>query len=298
MDVLVVGGSGMLGHKVLQHLLDSGANVGCTLQGGKHESAVNRELFSRASTVLDSWDALETDVALERIAAHAPRVVVNCLGIIKQREAAKQPIPSIMINALWPHRLTEASALWGGRVIHFSTDCVFSGQRGGYCESDAADAQDLYGRTKYLGEVTGSNALTLRTSIIGRELNHYSSLLEWFLSQQGKSVKGFTQAWFSGVTTNHLAVLVRRLMIEYPDLTGLYHVAGPKIAKYDLLCGIRDSHDLNIEIIPDDSFFCDRSLNSDQFLTSTGLTTPSWRDMLAELAADPTPYAKWQAQKN
>jgi dTDP-4-dehydrorhamnose reductase len=285
----------MLGHKVLQHLLDSGMEVGCTIHGSlRNPRTPGRQLFVRVPIVIEDWDAQRADAALERISEYEPAVVVNCVGVVKQREAAKQFIPSLRINALWPHLLAEAAGRWGGRVIHFSTDCVFDGTSGGYRETDRADADDLYGRTKLLGELTTPNGLTLRTSIIGRELSHFASLLEWVLAQKG-SIKGFRRAWFSGVTTNQLAFFVRRLILDYPTLTGLFHVAGPRIAKYDLLCLIRDAFDLSIDVVPDDSFAIDRSLNGDQFLRVTGLTSPPWREMIAELAADTTPYREWQA---
>ena len=294
LDCMVLGGAGMLGHKVVQQLRNSGDSFGCALHGGRNDHAHPPELFGDAVAVLDRFDVSDSDTALRRISELRPRVVVNCIGIVKQRGSAKEFVPSITVNALWPHLLAEAARDWGGRVIHFSTDCVFSGARGDYTEEDTPNADDLYGRTKLLGELNQENALTIRTSIIGRELHHFSSLLEWFIRQKGGSVRGFTRAWFSGVTTNYLARVVRNLIYEWPELSGLYHLAGPRISKHDLLHLVNDEFQLGIEIVPDESFFCDRSLNGRRFTKATGYTAPTWREMIAELASDPTPYVQWQ----
>jgi dTDP-4-dehydrorhamnose reductase len=221
-------------------------------------------------------------------------VIVNCVGIIKQRDAASSAIPSITLNSLLPHELAAAAAGWGGRVIHFSTDCVFSGRRGGYSETDASDAEDLYGRSKFLGEVATDNALTLRTSIIGRELSEFKSLLEWFLAQEGKTVRGFRRVLYSGVTTTYLARVVGDLIERHPALSGLYQVTGHTLSKHDLLVALRDAFRRNIEIVPDSTEVSDRSMIGDRFHAATGITCPSWSDLAAELATDPTPYDRWR----
>lgn len=295
LDCLVLGGAGMLGHKVLQHFVTAGANVGCTL----HSSLLAPEiasvgLFSQTAEVLDNFEALTPERAIGRIAELRPRVIINCLGIVKQRASAKDAAKSIAINSLWPHLVALAADGWGGRVIHFSTDCVFSGIKGFYSEGDISDAVDIYGRTKFLGELDQTNTLTIRTSIIGRELANFQSLLEWFISQQGKTVSGFTRAWFSGVTTNYMARLVWKLTSEFPDLTGLYHVAGPRISKYDLLRKVANTFDLDVNIEPDDTLACDRSLVGTRFVQETGIEAPTWDEMLATVVADPTPYKEWQ----
>ena len=182
----------------------------------------------------------------------------------------------------------------GGAGDPLFTDCVFSGRDGGYTETSPSDAEDLYGKSKYLGEVTAENALTLRTSIIGRELANFRSLLEWFLSQKGKSVRGFKRVIYSGVTTNYMADLVYRIVSEHPTLSGLYQVSSTAISKYDLLCMIRDAFRLDIEIIPDEKEVSDRSMVGDAFLRATGYRPPEWSGLIAQLANDPTPYDKWR----
>ena len=179
-------------------------------------------------------------------------------------------------------------------MIHFSTDCVFDGVKGAYEESDTSNATDLYGRTKYLGEVSSPGSLTLRSSIIGRELYNDTSLFEWFLAQEGKKIRGFAKAMYSGVTTVRMSNLVKDLILDHPDLSGMYHVSGPWISKYDLLLLARDIFELNIEIERDEDFDIDRTLVGDRFAADSGFAAPSWEEMLAELAADPTPYESWK----
>jgi dTDP-4-dehydrorhamnose reductase len=296
--ILVLGGTGMLGHKMFQRLRKRFPETYCTIRGSIDDLPVrNIEVF-HSGHVLEHRDLADL-TALERFfAEHRPRVVVNCVGIIKQRPAAKEAVPSIFTNALLPHQLSEICRRWGARLIHFSTDCVFSGKRGDYREGDIADAADLYGRTKYLGEVANGNALTLRTSIIGRELVHFQSLLEWFLTQNHQRVCGYRRALFSGLTTNRLADLVSDLIEKHPNLCGLYQVASQSISKFDLLCLLREAYELDIEILPENEFFCDRSLLGDKFDAATGYICPPWRELVAQLANDDTPYEEWRTVKN
>jgi dTDP-4-dehydrorhamnose reductase len=172
------------------------------------------------------------------------------------------------------------------RLVHLSTDCVFSGSRGGYREEDAADADDLYGRSKLLGEVGESPCITLRTSIIGSELSRKSGLLEWFLAQKGGSIKGFTGAIFSGFTTAELSRVIERVLVGYPQAAGLYHVSSAPISKYDLLCRLNTRLGLGVEIVPWSDFHCDRSLDSARFRAEFAYTPPSWDEMIEELARD------------
>lgn len=219
-----------------------------------------------------------------------PQIVVNCVGVIKRSVAAHDALPSITINALLPHQLAATLSAWGGRLIHVSTDCVFDGRRGEYTEDDLTNAEDLYGRTKAIGEVTASNALTLRTSIIGRELRTHSSLLDWTRSQNHHAVKGFRQAWWSGVTTNHLAGLIVSLIEEQPGLSGLFQVSSGRMSKFDLLHLIRGAYGLDMEIIPDDSYVLNRSLSGRKLREAIGYHCPPLPQLICEMADDPTPY--------
>ncbi len=279
----------MLGHKMLQTFVSQGHETVGTIRGDIDDLGATGEFLSGTAPIIERVDAAAVESVRWAIDETAPDVVVNCVGIIKQLPTAKDSITSITINALFPHQLASICAESDRRLIHFSTDCVFSGRRGSYTEDDESDAQDLYGRTKYLGEV-GGNALTLRTSIVGRQLSVFQSLLEWFIAQEGGTVKGFQRAMFSGVTTLQAARSVVRLVDDSPELSGLYQLAGPAISKYDLLREFRDALDLDITIVPETGFMLDRTFISDRFVSATGLETPSWIDMITDLVNDPTPY--------
>jgi len=294
MNVLVLGAEGMLGHKVYQVLGERLPGVAGTIYGALSDPFYRRvDLFHRGE-IIERVDAMDFPALRALILERRPAHLVNCIGIIKQRDEASLPIPSIALNSLLPHLLADWASTYGGRVFHFSTDCVFSGERGGYTEDDPPDARDLYGRTKFLGEVRAAGALTLRTSIIGRELREFRSLLEWFLSQEGGTVRGFRRHIYSGVTTPYMARLVARLIEEHPDLSGLYQVTGRTIDKHALLCKLRDAFHLDVEVVPDDSTRCDRSMVGDRFVRATGIEPPPWDELVAELAADPTPYRRWR----
>lgn len=282
-EVAVLGIGGMLGHKVFQHLQSAHLPTVGMMRG----SDVPPWLAGAVRTRVDAERFEDLAGMLREV---RPRYIVNCIGVVKQRPAAQDPVASITINALLPHRLSALAAEWGGRLIHFSSDCVFSGSRGGYCEDDPADAVDLYGRSKALGEVRARNTLTLRTSIIGRELSGRHSLLEWFRSQNGGSVRGFREVIWSGITTLCAARLVEELIVKHPELSGLYQAPAGRISKYDLLCHLRDAYALNIDIAPDDAEHSDRSLIGDKLQCATGWVAPACTEMIREMASDPTPY--------
>lgn len=291
--VVVLGVAGMLGHKVFQVLRERGVSTVGTAREDLRTWPLSAVTLLNTPDVVPGIDVMRFDEMATTLRRMSPGFVVNCVGIVKQRTEATASIPSIAINALLPHRLAELAREWGGRVIHFSTDCVFSGLRGAYQEDDLTDATDLYGRTKALGEVSTSNALTLRTSMIGRELLEHRSLLDWFLGQRDSVVRGFTKVIYSGVTTNYLASLVADLIGEHPTLSGLLQVASLPISKHDLLCLIRDAYGLSTEIAPDSSVVSDRSMIGERFAAATGYVTPSWPDLVHAMKADATPYHEW-----
>jgi dTDP-4-dehydrorhamnose reductase len=295
--IVVLGGAGMLGHKMFQVLRERFAGTFCTVRKDVRKSPLDQVELLQGDDVLQGVDVTDF-LALEAIlSAFRPEYVVNCVGVIKQRAEAASPIPSITVNSLLPHELARMAAGWGGRVIHFSTDCVFDGTRGGYNEEDFSDANDLYGKSKYLGEVAVSNALTLRTSIIGRELTEHRSLLDWFLGQNHKTVRGYRRVIYSGVTTNHLAGLVASIILEHSDLNGLYQVAGEPISKYDLLGLLREAYGLDVRIEPDDFEVSDRSMKCGRLREKIAYQCPPWPVLTRQLAEDNTPYEKWLERK-
>lgn len=286
----LVFGAGMLGHRLWREL------------NGRMETfvAVRRRLreyaplgWFDARRTIDDVDAT-SDADLDRaIAVARPDVVINAVGVVKQHSAANDAANTIAVNALLPHRLADRCRDGHARFIHVSTDCVFSGSRGAYTESDLPDARDLYGRSKLLGEVDRDGCLTIRTSMVGRELLSTRGLIEWFLSRRGQTVPGFTRARFSGLTTLELSRVIAMLIERHADLRGIWHVAGEPIAKFDLLTMVNDAFALGSTLEADDSFVCDRTLDATRFMNATGYRPPTWADMVAELAADPTPYDAW-----
>jgi dTDP-4-dehydrorhamnose reductase len=287
MRVLILGAGGMLGHKVWQRFRD---RFDC-------RAAVRARLplpLFDDPRVIDGFHAGDFEGVTRLIAGIRPGIVVNCIGVVKQLAAAHDPIASITLNALFPHVVARACGELGARMIHISTDCVFAGTKGHYRESDTPDAADLYGRSKLLGEVTEGDALTLRTSIIGRELRTSNGVVEWFLSNRGGSVRGFTRATFSGVTTATLAEILAGVIERHPALRGLYHVAGEAITKYDLLMMLNDATAAGVTITPDDSVVIDRSLDATRFQSATGLVPPGWPAMIGALAAEWPDYERWR----
>lgn len=248
----------------------------------------------RNENVVGGTDAFDFDSVVRAIDIVQPDAVVNCVGIVKQHTLAKDPVACVTVNSLLPHRLNEVCRARGARLIHISTDCVFDGRKGGYRESDVPNATDLYGMSKALGEPTTHPALTLRTSIIGRELNSSAGLVEWFLSNRNAQVKGYTQARFSGLTTIELSRVVIDVLTKHPSLTGLYHVASQPIDKHALLHELNSSFDAGAKIDPDYTVSLDRTLNAQKFGAETGYQAPSWTAMVAELASLDTPYDQWK----
>lgn len=280
--VLVLGITGMLGHALFNRLSRSGEyEVFGTARGGGDQGFVPQQL----NRVYGNIDAQAVDSLLAPMAEVKPDVVLNCIGIVKQLPAANDPVTSIKINSLLPHRLALLCKAAGARFIHFSTDCVFSGSKGGYSEQDRPDAGDLYGRTKLLGEVSYPDCLTIRTSIIGHELKGKHGLLEWFLAQAG-TVKGFTKAIFTGFPTLELARIIAEYVIPNPDLTGIYHISSQPIAKYNLLQLVAKRYSRDTVIEPCSAVCLDRSLDSSLFRGVSGYSPPSWTELVNAMYED------------
>jgi len=277
MRVLVLGASGMLGNAVVRVLSEKAD----WQVHGTVRSESSKRFFQDgiAERLLAGVDVEQHDSLTQAFIRVRPEVVVNCVGLVKQLAEADDPLQAVPINTLLPHRLARLCEVAGARLIHMSTDCVFSGDKGRYRETDASDARDLYGRTKYLGEVDYPHAITLRTSIIGHELQSAHGLIDWFLSQPGKC-KGYSRAVFSGVPTVVLAKIIGDVVIPRPELHGVYHVAAKPISKYDLLNLVAKVYCKQIEITPDDKLAIDRSLDASRFHEATGYTAPEWNEMI------------------
>ena len=281
MRLLILGGSGMLGHQLWRGL-HAQHDTWVTLRRPVADFAVHN-LFDEAKAI--QFDDITDDTALERALDQAkPEAVINCVGLIKQRDEASDEALTLRVNAEFPHRLAKRCGEAGARLIHFSTDCIFAGTKGNYTESDPSDAADLYGQSKHQGEVADAHSVTLRTSVIGHELGTNLALLDWFLSQRGQAISGFTKAIYSGFTTLEMARIVDRILTQHPALSGVWHVASEPISKFALLQLCREKLGWEGVIESNDEFVCDRSLNADRFNQATGYTPPSWEAMISELA--------------
>ena len=290
MRILVIGGTGMLGHKLVQQWRDK-FEVRATIRSDALKF-VSAGLL-KTEEIVNEVEVENPKSVVNAVKSARPDVIVNCAGIIKQLPTSKNVIKTLTVNSIFPHQLAEIAAVNNARLITVSTDCVFSGRKGNYTEADVSDAEDVYGKSKNLGEIEAENCLTLRTSIIGREAESSHSLVEWFLSNRGGGkVKGFTNAIYSGFPTIVLAEIMSDLILNHKNLSGLYHVSSEPIDKYKLLCLIRDSYSADIEIEPFEDFKLDRSLDSTKFRRATGFAPESWEEMIGKMSADPTPYEK------
>lgn len=287
MKLLITGGNGMLGHKLVQEL-SSEHEVFTTIR--RDPASVSKFGIFDPERTIGGIDLLDDTSLRNVLSSVRPDVVINAAGVIKQLPSSGNVINTLLVNAILPHRLFQYAQEFGFRLLIVSTDCVFSGAKGNYNESDPADALDLYGRSKNLGEPAGSRCLVIRTSIVGRELQTSHSLVEWFLSNRGKKVNGFTRAIYSGFPTAVFADIIGNLLSKHQDLSGLYHISSNPIDKCSLLTLLNEAFDAGVSIEPDDSFAIDRSLDSSKFRTETGFVPPSWEKMIERMAADRTAY--------
>jgi len=294
--ILILGAAGMLGHKLCQRLPGQGYEVVATVRQTRERYAPYKEVFGQTRLV-EGIDAMNFESLAALVKKEKPFAVVNCVGLIKQHRDAENRLLAVALNSYLPHRLDALCADEGARLVHFSTDCVFSGHKGQYRESDLSDAEDVYGRSKYLGETEGpaGDSVTMRSSIIGRELiGPKHGLFEWFLGQRGKRIGGFTKAIYTGFTTIEMARIVARVLDAKQALRGVYQVASAPISKFDLLALLREIGAYPVEIDGNRDFACDRSLVMDRFTDATGYVAPAWKPMLEEMIADPTPYDAYE----
>lgn len=294
MKILIIGGTGMLGHKMIQVL--SGKFEMATIIRDRTKK-LEKLGFNKLTKIYDEINVADIDKVERVLKEYKADVVVNAVGIIKQIPSAKDTDLTININSIFPKNLSLLSDKYGYRLITISTDCVFSGKKGNYTEPDICDANDLYGKSKYLGEINKNNCLTLRTSIIGRELFTQHSLIEWFLSNNGGTVEGYKNAFYTGFPTIVFAGIISNIIENFPDLQGLFHVSSNTINKFDLLNLVREKFNLNIAIEENRDFYMDRSLISEKFRQKTGFEPLTWESMIEAMADDPTPYDKWKNQK-
>ncbi|MCE7530587.1 SDR family oxidoreductase [Polynucleobacter sp. IMCC 29146] len=285
MKVCILGANGMLGNALMYSLTSTQDYQ--VLGAVRNESAKQFFPPQIAKHIVTGIDAQDIASIRDFLEVKKPDVVINSIGIVKQIDNGADPIRAIEFNAMLPHQLSKICQSIGTRLIHISTDCVFSGKKGAaYLESDSPDPVDLYGRTKLLGELGDApHELTLRTSYIGNEFESTNGLLEWFLAQNGP-ISGYTKAIYSGLPTVILADLIRDQVLKIPQLHGLYHVSSSPISKYNLLNLVATVFEKNIIINPDDRLTIDRSLDSTRFKDATRFVAPSWERMIEKMHQD------------
>lgn len=293
MRLVVLGSDGMLGHKLCRELAED-HELFPVVRGLSNKPVT--EYFFNEILKLDTKcivDACNWDEVSRVLDECRPDYILNAVGFIKQRDGKNQEVRTVQLNCLIPHQLNQWCCENDARLIHFSTDCVFSGESGMYCEADRPDPIDFYGRTKLVGEVHSANALTIRTSIVGWELSRSTSLLEWFRANYHDNLSGYKKAIYSGLSTKALSECVSYLLDNYPDASGLYHVASEPISKYQLLSDLKAEMGWKGGAIQaEEDFTCDRSLDGSRFVEAFGWKTPSWEQMISQLAADRPFYDK------
>jgi dTDP-4-dehydrorhamnose reductase len=289
--VLVLGASGLIGHKLLQEL-SSNCEVFGTLRNSKKDYG-NLPLFAGIN-IIENIDVL-TSKKIERVLlAVNPDIILNCIGITKRKIDYCSPIEVITVNSIFPHKLADWAKIKNKKVIHFSTDCVFDGRVGNYSESSTTTASDVYGKTKALGEINYNHTLTIRSSFVGQELFGKTELLEWFLAQDNKNISGYRKTLYSGVSTIFMAHVIKKIILEYPELTGLYNLAlDQPISKYELLCIAKEAFHKNITITPDDINIHVPTLDATKLKKEINLKVPTWDVMMKELAQSNNLYRNY-----
>ena len=279
--VLILGITGMLGHTLFKEM---NKNADFEVFGTTRNKSDLGNYFTdeELNKIRGNVDADNFETVIRAIASVQPTIIINCIGIIKQLPISRDPLTAITVNAQLPHRISLVARSANARFIHISTDCVFNGKKGNYTENDHSNAEDLYGRTKFLGEVAYPHCITLRTSIIGHELKTNYSLVDWFMSQKNE-VNGFTKAMYSGFPTIEIVNIISNYVIPNKTLAGLYHVSSDAISKFDLLNILKRVYKKDININPFSDFVLDRSMNSDKFKATTGYIAPSWNKLVEDM---------------
>lgn len=281
MKIMVFGGTGMLGHRLWLDLSKDHSVYGTIRTPGSSWKLLSSIDNQFVINQINIHDERKLSQALHKI---RPDVVINAIGIIKQIDESKNHILSMQVNSLFPHQLAKICNDIGARMISFSTDCVFDGTKGHYNEDDYPSAKDLYGKSKMMGEVDYlANTLTIRTSIIGRELEPKGSLIDWFLSQEGKKIKGFANALYTGFPTGTISKILNNIILKSPNLSGIYHISSDPISKYDLLLLVKELYDCHVDIEKECEFCQDRSLDSSKFRKETNFSPPQWSELIKDL---------------
>ena len=281
MKILILGGDGMIGCKMAQVL--SAQNHEIVISIREKKDLTLKSISSKSKVFFN--DFLKDNI-LDFLVKVNPDIIINAIGVTIRRGAKKKISDTIYLNSLFPHQLSNWALAFKKRLIHFSTDCVFSGSEGSYLEDTTPDALDYYGKTKGLGEVNSKSSLTIRSSMIGPELFNKTELFEWIINNKEKEINGFSRVMYSGVTTFYMARIVADLIDNHKNLSGIYNVASKPISKFELLHLINDNFDLGLIINDDKTVISNKTLNASKMAKEIGLQPPSWDELIFELKKD------------
>jgi len=288
MRICILGAGGMLGHMLVRVLSETHDVYGTSKQEWSATASLAK--FLNKEKWIAGVDAKDITTVSALFRAHEFDVVINCIGVVKQRGHRTSEEEMVEVNAHFPHKLLSICDAFGARLIHISTDCVFSGNKGNYVETDNPDPVDIYGSSKLAGEIVDDHNLTIRTSHVGRELTNFTSLFEWILSNRGKKVVGYSNVIYSGLTTFSLSVVINSLLTTGSSINGLVHVASNPIDKFKLITELNNRLDLDINVEIDKSVVLNRSLLSSDQITQLGIEIPSWDQMLDNFCKDQATY--------
>ena len=281
MKILILGGDGMIGHKMTQVL--SSQNHEIVISVREKRDLTLKSVSSKPKVFFN--DFLKDNI-LDFLVKVNPDVIINAIGVTIRRGSTKNISETIYLNSLFPHQLSNWALAFKKRLIHFSTDCVFSGSEGSYLEDTTPNALDYYGKTKGLGEINSKSSLTIRSSMIGPELFNKTELFEWIINNKEKEINGFSRVMYSGVTTVYMARLLADLIDNHKNLNGIYNVASKPISKFELLHLINDNFDLGLIINDDKTVISNKTLNASKIEKEIGLQPPSWDELIFELKKD------------
>ena len=281
MKILILGGDGMIGHKMAQVLSVQNHEIVISIREKKELTL--KSISSKVKVFLNDFIK---DSILDFLDKVNPDVIINAIGITIRRGAAENISDTIYLNSLFPHQISSWALAFKKRLIHFSTDCVFSGSEGSYLEDATPNALDYYGKTKGLGEINSKSSLTIRSSMIGPELYNKTELFEWIINNKEKEINGFSRVMYSGVTTVYMARLLADLIDNHKNLIGIYNIASKPISKFELLHLINDNFDLGLIINDNKTVISNKTLNASKIEKVIGFQPPSWDELIFELKKD------------
>ena len=282
MKILILGADGMIGHKIAHSLEDFELILASRKSiSSKSIGIINGKMVLH-NLITDSLDLLLDNTT--------PDIIINCAGITTRRGVEDNIVNTELLNSELPHKLDSWASLNSKKLIHFSTDCVFSGNRGNYQDDDFADADDIYGKSKALGEVNSPNTLTIRCSMIGRELYNFTELFEWLKKNKNKKIEGYSKVFYSGITTVRMGKILNQILNKNLNLSGVYNISSTPISKFDLLVKLSNAFNLNVDIKQNKNNKSNKVLISEKFTEITGIYPPNWDDLISEFKEDCNKY--------